>query len=183
MGYSGLVTQRKPYPSEARSDLTIWSRFCSVLRLANRTSLWWYVSLFLQRTLPSKKGAIKVPSPTSFQLVTNYRSHGGIVRCAHSIVEIITAFWPSAIDRLAPEEGVVDGPRPTFFYGWGSENTGHSQFFAELKLLINLKPLHFTDVIDRAPEQSEIEFGAEQCECLGVKVPMTLNQRFGAKVY
>ncbi|KAF7986147.1 hypothetical protein HWV62_38516 [Athelia sp. TMB] len=101
----------------------------------------------VERTLPSKKGAIKVPPPTSFQLVTNYRSHGGIVRCARSIVEMITAFWPSAIDNLAPEEGVVNGPKPTFFYGWGAENTGHSQFFAQLK----------------APEQSEIEFGAEQC--------------------
>ncbi|KAG1718094.1 uncharacterized protein EDB91DRAFT_1231737 [Suillus paluster] len=30
--------------------------------------------------------------PTMFQLAINYRSHGGIVNCAHSVIEIITRF-------------------------------------------------------------------------------------------
>ena len=40
--------------------------------------------------------------------------------CAHSVVELITRFWPYAIDIIAEEKGIVDGPKPTFFYGWDS---------------------------------------------------------------
>ncbi|KZP30395.1 P-loop containing nucleoside triphosphate hydrolase protein [Athelia psychrophila] len=101
----------------------------------------------VERSLPGKNAANRVTPPTTFQLVTNYRSHGGIVRCAHSIIDIITTFWPYAIDSLAPEKGIVDGPKPTLFYGWGSESQGHKQFFADIK----------------EPMASDIEFGAEQC--------------------
>jgi hypothetical protein len=48
----------------------------------------------------------------------NYRSHGGIVRCATAVIELITHFWPYAIDSLAPEKGIVDGAKPVFFGGW-----------------------------------------------------------------
>jgi hypothetical protein len=58
--------------------------------------------------------------PRSFHLTTNYRSHGGIVRCAHSVIELITNFWPYAIDVLSRERGVVDGSKPVFFSGWDS---------------------------------------------------------------
>ncbi|KAG2160213.1 uncharacterized protein EDB93DRAFT_46990 [Suillus bovinus] len=53
--------------------------------------------------------------PTMFQLGTNYRSHNGIVNCAHSVIELITKFWPNTIDHLQPEKGVVDGVKPVFF--------------------------------------------------------------------
>ncbi|KZP15184.1 P-loop containing nucleoside triphosphate hydrolase protein [Athelia psychrophila] len=101
----------------------------------------------VERSLPGNNAANRVTPPTTFQLVTNYRSHGGIVRCARSIIDIITTFWPYAIDSLAPEKGIVDGPKPTFFHGWGSESQGHKQFFADIK----------------EPMDSDIEFGAEQC--------------------
>ncbi|KAG2132368.1 hypothetical protein DEU56DRAFT_981701 [Suillus clintonianus] len=60
---------------------------------------------------------IRVPvhQPTMFQLATNYRSHNGIVNCAHSVIELITKFWPNAIDHLQAEKGVVDGVKPIFF--------------------------------------------------------------------
>ncbi|KAG1841503.1 hypothetical protein F4604DRAFT_1961164 [Suillus subluteus] len=53
--------------------------------------------------------------PMMFQLATNYRSHNGIVNCAHSVIELITKFWPNAIDHLQPEKGLVDGAQPVFF--------------------------------------------------------------------
>ncbi|TFK22062.1 P-loop containing nucleoside triphosphate hydrolase protein [Coprinopsis marcescibilis] len=53
--------------------------------------------------------------PLAFSLSTNYRSHGGIVSCAHSIVEIITQFWPNSLDLMAPERATVGGIRPFFF--------------------------------------------------------------------
>ena len=67
--------------------------------------------------------------PRTFQLAINYRSHGGIVNCAHSVIELITDFWPYAIDGLAREQGVVDGSKPVFFSGWDRETVryvGHS---------------------------------------------------------
>ncbi|KAG1864912.1 hypothetical protein F4604DRAFT_1683323 [Suillus subluteus] len=56
-----------------------------------------------------------VHQPMEFQLVTNYRSHNGIVNCAHSVIKLITKFWPNAIDHLQPERGMVDGVKPKFF--------------------------------------------------------------------
>lgn len=63
-----------------------------------------------------------VNSPKAFQLATNYRSHGGIVNCAHSVIELISTFWPYSIDTLAPEVGVVDGLKPVFLNGWDADN-------------------------------------------------------------
>ncbi|KAI0809031.1 P-loop containing nucleoside triphosphate hydrolase protein [Irpex lacteus] len=50
-----------------------------------------------------------------FQLTTNYRSHGGIVKAAQSIVELLTKFWPYTIDLLSREEGIIGGTKPQFF--------------------------------------------------------------------
>jgi hypothetical protein len=60
-------------------------------------------------------------APRSFQLAVNYRSHGGIVQCADSVIALITQFWPYAIDALSRERGVVDGSKPVFFSGWDSD--------------------------------------------------------------
>ena len=69
-----------------------------------------------------------VTDPTTFQLVVNYRSHGGIVNCAHTAIERITKFWPGAIDGLQPEHGVVDGLKPVFFRSWDQDTVRYEQF-------------------------------------------------------
>ena len=66
--------------------------------------------------------------PRSFQLVTNFRSHGGIVRCAHSVIVLVTKFWPYAIDILPEEKGIVDGIKPVFFSGWDQDNVRYESF-------------------------------------------------------
>ena len=66
--------------------------------------------------------------PRSFQLAVNYRSHGGIVNCAHSVIDLIANFWPHAIDNLAREKGIVDGVKPVFFDGWDKEAVRYEQF-------------------------------------------------------
>ncbi|KAJ7479971.1 hypothetical protein B0H11DRAFT_1725402, partial [Mycena galericulata] len=66
--------------------------------------------------------------PRTFQLTVNYRSHSGIVNCAHSVIEVITKLWPDAIDLLERERGTVDGLRPIFFTSWDSENIDSKQF-------------------------------------------------------
>lgn len=61
--------------------------------------------------------------PKSFHLAVNYRSHAGVVNCAHSVVELITQFWPHSIDVLPRERGLVPGPPPMLFVGWDTEGS------------------------------------------------------------
>ncbi|KAH9921295.1 uncharacterized protein B0H18DRAFT_880310 [Fomitopsis serialis] len=84
------------------------------------------------------------PQPQAFQLAFNYRSHAGIVNCARSVVELLTKFWPHAIDNLGEERGIIDGLKPVFFTGWDDDNVRYEQFL-------------FGD------SGSQIEFGAQQC--------------------
>ncbi|KIJ60090.1 hypothetical protein HYDPIDRAFT_99369 [Hydnomerulius pinastri MD-312] len=89
-------------------------------------------------------GERTIADPTAFQLAINYRSHGGIVNCAHSVIERITRFWPDAIDGLQPEHGIVDGLKPVFFHGWDRDTVRYEQFLF-------------------GASGSHIEFGAQQC--------------------
>ena len=66
--------------------------------------------------------------PASFQLTRNYRSHGGIVACADSVIQLVTKFWPYSIDPLRRERGVVEGNKPIFFVNWNEENVRYEQF-------------------------------------------------------
>ncbi|KAI5983593.1 hypothetical protein EDD15DRAFT_2487286 [Pisolithus albus] len=88
-----------------------------------------------------------VSPPETFQLAINYRSHGGIVNCAHSVIKLISHFWPNSIDYLQPEHGIVDGSKPVFLTGWGKDTAQYQQFFFG------------------APG-SHIEFGAQQCRSI-----------------
>jgi superfamily I DNA/RNA helicase len=63
-----------------------------------------------------------------FSLSTNYRSHSGIVRCAHSVIQLLTELWPESIDTLEKEEGLADGPQPIFFSGWDEDSPHYEQF-------------------------------------------------------
>jgi len=69
-----------------------------------------------------------VTDPTAFQLAINYRSHGGIVNCAHTVIERITRFWPDAIDVLQPERGIVQGFKPLLSCGWDQDTVRYEQF-------------------------------------------------------
>ena len=74
----------------------------------------WRISL--QRSIGALRGTPRLPE--RFQLLTNYRSHGGIVECANAIIQLLQRF-PGAIDRLQPEAGVVGKELPKFFHGKG----------------------------------------------------------------
>lgn len=60
------------------------------------------------------------------------------------MVELLTKFWPHAIDNLGEERGIIDGLKPVFFTGWDDDNVRYEQFL-------------FGD------SGSQIEFGAQQC--------------------
>jgi hypothetical protein len=76
--------------------------------------------------------------PRMFQLGVNYRSHGGIVNCAHSVIELITHFWPYSIDRLAPEQGIVDGVKPIFLTAQDQDTATYKQFLFDNKWVLCL---------------------------------------------
>ncbi|KAJ6578043.1 hypothetical protein B0H19DRAFT_574136 [Mycena capillaripes] len=88
----------------------------------------------------------QVAPPRPFQLTVNYRSHTGIVNCAHSVIEVINKLWPDAIDNLNRERGTVDGLRPIFFINWDSENVQSKQF-----------------LFGSQSSSGYIELGAQQC--------------------
>ncbi|KAG1799293.1 uncharacterized protein HD556DRAFT_1287696 [Suillus plorans] len=97
-----------------------------------------------QQNISVNSAGAGLRQPAMFQLAINYRSHGGIVNCASSVIELITKFWPNTIDNLQPEKGVVDGLKPVFFTGWDKDTVRYEQFlFGE--------------------SGSHIEFGAGQC--------------------
>ncbi|KAL1741953.1 hypothetical protein HDZ31DRAFT_44303 [Schizophyllum fasciatum] len=100
---------------------------------------------YLHRLEEKQNRATQGKEPRDFQLTTNYRSHGGIVDCAHSIISLIMEYWPDSIDSLARERGQVGGPKPVFLTGWSNENVRYEQFL-------------FTSSTGNA-----IEFGAKQC--------------------
>lgn len=86
------------------------------------------IYMFQESRRQRSAGIIASHSPKSFQLVTNFRSHGGIVKCAHSIIALIMNFWPYAIDILPQEKGIVDGIKPVFFSGWDQDNVRYESF-------------------------------------------------------
>ena len=57
----------------------------------------------------------KLIPPKAFHLAVNYRSHAGIVNCAHTVVKLISSFWPYSIDALSRERGNANGAKPIFF--------------------------------------------------------------------
>jgi hypothetical protein len=75
------------------------------------------LSLQHSRSLAVDPSPVLIKEPVTFELAVNYRSHGGIVNCARSVIELITHFWPNAIDILPEEQGVIDGIKPLFFRG------------------------------------------------------------------
>ncbi|QRW07579.1 P-loop nucleoside triphosphate hydrolase [Ceratobasidium sp. AG-Ba] len=82
--------------------------------------------------------------PTLFHLAVNYRSHGGIIDCASSIVQLISDLFPRSIDKLDKESGMTEGPKPVFFSGWGRDVVQFEQFLRGKN------------------ERKKIDFGADQ---------------------
>ncbi|KAB5592704.1 TPR and ankyrin repeat-containing protein 1 [Ceratobasidium theobromae] len=81
--------------------------------------------------------------PALFHLAVNYRSHGGIVDCASSVVQLISDLFPYSIDKLSKETGLIDGPKPIFFSGWDRGVVRFEQFL-------------------RGEADTKIDFGASQ---------------------
>ncbi|KAG8528783.1 uncharacterized protein KY384_006471 [Bacidia gigantensis] len=53
--------------------------------------------------------------PRNFNLSTNFRSHQGILNLAGLVMTMLWNGFPSFIDKLEPETGIMNGPKPVLF--------------------------------------------------------------------
>ncbi|KAF8651806.1 hypothetical protein HU200_063328 [Digitaria exilis] len=57
-----------------------------------------------------------------FQLTQNFRTHCGVLRMAQSIMSLLYYFFPSCVDKLNPETGLVYGEAPVLLESDNDEN-------------------------------------------------------------
>ncbi|GLJ34038.1 hypothetical protein SUGI_0684590 [Cryptomeria japonica] len=60
--------------------------------------------------------------PDVFHLTQNFRTHTGITKLAHSVVELLYHYFPFAVDKLSPETSLIYGEAPTFLHTKEDEN-------------------------------------------------------------
>ena len=63
----------------------------------------------------------EIAHPAMFTLSKNYRSHQGILALASLIMGMIWKGFPETVDKLEPEIGHLNGPKPVLFCGIDSE--------------------------------------------------------------
>ena len=73
--------------------------------------------------------------PEMFTLSNNYRSHEGILALASLVMGMIWKGFPETVDKLEPEVGHLNGPKPVLFRGVDfkilrSSNVGHATLSA-----------------------------------------------------
>ncbi|CAE6477183.1 unnamed protein product [Rhizoctonia solani] len=102
-----------------------------------------YDSMIPKETLRLQR---KAAMPFSlFELTVNFRSHGGIVRYAASLVELIYTLFPTSIDVMAPETAKTPGLPPLLF---ASPEKSEAAF------------VHY--LLDQKPIEQATPFGAQQ---------------------
>lgn len=60
---------------------------------------------------------VELSRPQMFTLSKNYRSHQGILALASLVMEMIWKGFPETVDKLEPEVGYFNGPKPVLFRG------------------------------------------------------------------
>ena len=77
----------------------------------------------------------EIARPVMFTLAKNYRSHEGILAVASLVMQMIWKGFPETVDKLEPEIGHLNGPKPVLFRGIDvsilrSRNIGHTTLAA-----------------------------------------------------
>ncbi|KAI0030330.1 hypothetical protein K488DRAFT_87859 [Vararia minispora EC-137] len=71
------------------------------------------------------------PKPLKrFQLSINYRSPGGVVDCAHAVIELLQLF-PRAVDPLDRERGMIEGLKPLVIHRCSEEDALKNFFLVD----------------------------------------------------
>ena len=99
--------------------------------------------------------------PDLLQLTHNYRSHAGVLRLAACVVELMYHFFGNSLDRLPPDLGLFNGPKPVILNVTSTE---------DLVLMLD----------GSKRETSRIEFGAHQVVIVrSEEAKKTLPDEFG----
>ncbi|KAJ1305415.1 hypothetical protein OPQ81_000427 [Rhizoctonia solani] len=99
-----------------------------------------------ERMIRKETSHRKAAMPFSlFELTVNFRSHGGIVRYAASLVELIYTLFPTSIDVMDPESAKTPGLSPMLFF---SPEKDEDTF------------VHY--LLDQKPIEQATPFGAQQ---------------------
>ncbi|KAG1683154.1 TPR and ankyrin repeat-containing protein 1 [Nymphon striatum] len=67
-------------------------------------------SLFYEEKQENDK--VMIPKKLPYQLRYNYRSHDGILKLASSVLDILSHFFPESFDKMDPDQGLFNGPKP-----------------------------------------------------------------------
>ena len=90
------------------------------------------------------KGLPEVQLPTIYKLVTNFRSHAGILRLAGTVIDLLLCFFKQSFDSSLPrDKGILEGPHPVLLW---------SPDIDDLAFLLKIQKR----------DSSVIEFGAHQ---------------------
>lgn len=82
--------------------------------------------------------------PTIYKLVTNFRSHAGILRLAGTVIDLLMCFFKQSFDSYLPRDrGILEGPHPVLLW---------SPDIDDLAFLLKIQKR----------DSSVIEFGAHQ---------------------
>ncbi|XP_072151284.1 LOW QUALITY PROTEIN: uncharacterized protein [Setaria viridis] len=88
-----------------------------------------FYTLFLSETEACNQGSNQgtkhgkqVYLADMFQLSQNFRTHCGVLRMAQSIMSLLYYFFPSCVDKLNPETGLVYGEAPVLLESGNDEN-------------------------------------------------------------
>ncbi|KAM3369762.1 hypothetical protein ACQJBY_017559 [Aegilops geniculata] len=84
-----------------------------------------FYTTFLSDTEVCNKGieyGKQVHLSDMFQLTQNFRTHCGILRMAQSIMNLLYYFFPSSVDKLNPETGLIHGEAPLLLESGNGEN-------------------------------------------------------------
>ncbi|CAM8959009.1 unnamed protein product [Rhodiola kirilowii] len=91
-------------------------------------------SLFYEEFFPSSLDGAKKKGLVSkiFNLSQNFRTHAGVLKLAHSVIDLIVRFFPKSIDVLPPETSLIYGKAPILLESGQNENAiitifGHSR--------------------------------------------------------
>ncbi|KAM3389468.1 hypothetical protein ACQJBY_011549 [Aegilops geniculata] len=149
-----------------------------------------FYTAFLSETEASNQGLKHGKKPhlsDMFQLSQNFRTHSGILRMAQSIMSLLYFFFPSSVDKLNPETGLVYGEAPVLLESDNDENAIMTIFGESKTKHGNLRGFGAEQVIlvrDAAAKKQIIDLVGKQAlvltivECKGLEFQDVLLYNF-----
>ncbi|KAM0823296.1 hypothetical protein ACQ4PT_070967 [Festuca glaucescens] len=91
-----------------------------------------YTAFLSETEVANQEHGKQVQLSDMFQLTQNFRTHCGILHMAQSIMSLLYFFFPSSVDKLNPETGLVYGEAPVLLESCNDQNAIMT-IFGEIK--------------------------------------------------